>query len=465
MAFVRYLAASAGVGVLVACLTFALLTSLASRDRATRVEPAADIAAATPVESDGKGGPHAPIPAAAESFQDGSVQLAVHEPESSLAPKVRDISVIEGVLTTGESLAESMGHRGIGPDVVHVIATEMRPHFDFRRAQPGHEYVLTRDATGRPVSFRYRTSPIKAYELRLEGEDYVVDQLETALEHRAAHVAGVVSTTLYSAVTGLGAEPQVANDFTDIFAWDVDFTRAVRPGDEFKILYERLVQVDPEGNEVFVRPGKILAARYSGAAGEHAAMYFEIDEGRGGYYRPDGTAVERHFLQAPLRYSKITSRYSTARRHPILKVTRPHYGIDYAAPHGTQLWSVADGEVIYRGWAGGFGNLVKIRHANGYVSFYAHLTRFAKGLRVGDRVGQKQLIGYVGSTGLATGPHVCFRVTKDGKYVNPATARLRSPTAPPVPGEMRPLFDGARDTLLAQLDAGPAPLLVIDEAL
>jgi len=181
-------------------------------------------------------------------------------------------------------------------------------------------------------------------------------------------------------------------------------------------------------------------------------VYFETQEGHGGYYRPDGTSVEGQFLMAPLRHARVSSSYSAARRHPILKITRPHHGIDYAAPTGTPVWAVADGEVIYRARAGGFGNLVKIRHANGYVSYYAHLSRYAKHLKVGQKVAQKQVIGYVGQTGLATGPHVCFRVAKNGQYVNPA--RLRTPAGEPVPSELGETFRAASAILLAELDAG-----------
>jgi murein DD-endopeptidase MepM/ murein hydrolase activator NlpD len=175
-----------------------------------------------------------------------------------------------------------------------------------------------------------------------------------------------------------------------------------------------------------------------------------MEAGRGSYFRPDGTSVERAFLVAPLRYSRISSTYTTARRHPILNVTRRHPGIDYAAAEGSQLWSVADGTVIYRGPAGASGNLVKVRHSNGYVSHYAHLSRFADGLSVGQHVGQKEVIGYVGHTGLATGPHVCFRVTKNGRYVNPMA--IRSPAAEPIEAPQSPEFASARDQLLAALD-------------
>jgi len=197
--------------------------------------------------------------------------------------------------------------------------------------------------------------------------------------------------------------------------------------------------------------------------GDYTAIYFEESEdGYGGYYRPDGTSVEGKFLKAPLRYARISSSYTSARHHPILKITRPHYGIDYAAPTGTPIWAVADGEVIYKAPAGGFGNLVKIRHARGYVSYYAHMSRYISSLEVGQRVNQKQLIGYVGETGLATGPHVCFRVSHDGRYVNPA--ELRTPGGAPVHPAFRHAFNSARDSMLALMSSGTL-LAATEEAL
>jgi len=375
-------------------------------------------------------------------------------------PQTPRLQITRGELAAGETLASSLGRQGIPPGVVHVISRELSPLFDFRRSQPGHRYRLTRDAEGALVAFRYRTSALESYGLRRDGDVWVAAQEKAVLRSQVARIAGLVMTSLHDAVVALGERGQLANDFAEIFAWDVDFSRSVQSGDEFAILYERLYRNDEEQGEVYVRPGRILAARYKGAVGEYSALYFELEEGRGGYYRPDGSSVERQFLLAPLRFSRISSRFSSARRHPILKITRPHHGIDYVAPAGSPLWAVADGRVMYRGWAGGFGNLVKIRHSNGYVSYYAHLSRFAKGLAVGKTVQQKQVIGYVGKTGLATGPHVCFRIAKDGRYVDPR--RLQTPAGDPVPPELLASFQVTRDVLLAEIDAGP--LVAVEEA-
>jgi murein DD-endopeptidase MepM/ murein hydrolase activator NlpD len=358
-----------------------------------------------------------------------------------------------GKLGSGQTLASSLASQGVAAKVVDRIAREMRGYFDFRLAHPGDSYRLVLDDDGSVESFRFRITDLIHYDLlRDSAGRYVVNRTEAKLEPHQAMIAGIVATSLYGSITALGASAQLADDFTDVFSYDVDFSRMARVGDEYRILYERLYRTDDAGAVIFVRSGRILAARYSGENGEHTAVYFEPAEGEGGYYRPDGSSVEREFLMAPLRYSRISSRYTNARRHPILKITRPHHGIDYAAPLGTPVFAVSGGEVVHKSWAGGFGNLVKIKHPNGYTSYYAHLSRFSGDLRMGQTVSQKQVVGYVGKTGLATGPHVCFRVAKNGKYVNPA--RISSPAAPPLPLESHDKFHLRSDKLLAALDSG-----------
>ena len=168
--------------------------------------------------------------------------------------------------------------------------------------------------------------------------------------------------------------------------------------------------------------------------------------------------MRRTFLRAPVKYSRISSRYSKSRLHPILNVRRPHEGIDYAAPTGTPIWAVAEGEVIFKGWSGGFGRLIKIRHNNGYVSYYGHLSRYAGNLKVGSRVEQQQVVGYVGSTGLATGPHLDYRLKVDGRFVDPL--KVRFPHGAPVPNEELDRFAALRDELLAELSNVSPPLVL-----
>ena len=385
------------------------------------------------------------------------IHVAAHEGGAAQSLTI----VTKGQIGKGDSLATSLRRQGISPATVHLIATEMRKVFDFRRSRPGDEYRLGQDSDGRVLDFRYSQSPEESFYLAWEGTRYVVRKETADLRPQIAKIAGVVETSFYDAVIALGEQTRLANDFAQILAWDIDFSRSVHPGDEFQILYERLYRLDDDGVEVYVRPGRILAGRYEGQAGRYTVVYFEDEHGVGNYFRPDGSSVEKAFLAAPVEFSRISSRFSRARHHPILNITRPHPGIDYAAPIGTPIWAVADGIIDFKGRAGASGNFVRIRHAGGYTSHYAHLSRFAENLKVGDRVEQKQLIGYVGSTGLSTGPHVCFRVKKDGSYVDPL--KISSPAGAPVDAGELPAFETVRDQLLA--DLGPAPISYADEAL
>lgn len=369
--------------------------------------------------------------------------------------------VTRGEIGSGESLGSSLRRQGISAGAVHLIATEMREVFDFRRSRPGDHYRLGQDSDGRVLDFRYAQGPEESFYLSWEGTRYVVRKETAELRPQIAKIAGVIDSSFYGAILALGEQSALATDFARILAWDIDFSRNVHPGDEFQILYERMYRRNDDGENVYVRPGRILAGRFDGNVGRITVVYFEDEKGIGGYFRPDGSSIERAFLVAPLEFSRISSRFSRARRHPILNVTRPHPGIDYAAPEGTPVWAVADGIVEYRARAGASGNLVRIRHAGGYTSHYAHLARFATGVSVGDRVEQKQLIGYVGSTGLSTGPHVCFRVKKYGNYVDPM--RIRSPAGSPVDGARFADFQNVRDRLLA--DLGPGSISLADEAL
>ena len=382
-------------------------------------------------------------------------------PIATPAPAIeRDRIYTSGVIARGESLAYALAQQNIDRETIHKLTSELARHFDFRRTQPGHSYRLAQDAEGRVVEFRYSTSPMEGYTLVLEGDHYVVHRNELQLEPREVRIAGVVTTSLHDAIKALGESPQLASDFADIFAWDIDFTRSVRPGDEFRILYERLYFTDDAAARATCGPGRILAAQYNGTAGAYSAIYYESQPGQGAYYHPDGSSVERQFLQAPVRFARISSTYTNESFHPILRITRPHQGIDYAAPVGTPVWSVADGRVIYAGYAGGFGNLVKIRHARGYVSYYGHLSRFGGGLKVGDHVRQKQVIGYVGSTGLSTGPHVCFRIAEGWALRQPGSAA--QPAGDSVSAQHRPDFLAFRDSLLAGSSRSLVPM---DEAL
>jgi murein DD-endopeptidase MepM/ murein hydrolase activator NlpD len=363
---------------------------------------------------------------------------------SAPSPSVR---VVTGRIHRGRTLADALRREGVSPRMVDEIARGMRPVFDFRYAHAGDSFALVRDDGGGLLSFEFQRGRRDLYRLR-PGENgaFLPSHQEAPLERRVIRLWGTVHRSLFETMVALGEGPDLVHDFADIFAWDIDFSRQTRPGDRFRAVFEKFY--DRDG---FVRYGKVLAAQYAGTHETLVAVYFEDDDGYGDYYRTDGSSVRRTFLRAPVRYTRISSRYSKSRLHPVLKVRRPHEGVDYAAPVGTPIWAVADGEVIFRGWSGGFGRLVKVHHPNGYVSYYGHLSRYAEGIENGARVRQRQVLGYVGATGLSTGPHLDYRLKANGRFVDPL--RVKFPSGKPVFARNKERFLSVRDAMLRELGA------------
>jgi murein DD-endopeptidase MepM/ murein hydrolase activator NlpD len=368
------------------------------------------------------------------------------------------LTIVTGRVPRNGTLSGALRGSGVAPEMVETVARSLRGVFDVRSARPGDFYALIRDSSSQLLSFEYQRGRAEVYRVERDSAGNLVASHEAAaLERRVIQLGGVVKRSLFDALTDLGESPALVHAFTDIFAWDFDFSTQTRPGDEFRLVFEKYY--DKDG---FVRYGRVQAAEYRAARKDFVAVWFEDESGTGGYYSPDGNSLKRSFLAAPLKYSRISSRYTMSRLHPILHSRRPHEGVDYAAPVGTPVWAVADGEVVFAGWSGGFGRLIRVKHHNGYVSSYGHLSRFARGLSVGQHVAQKQLIGFVGATGLATGPHLDFRLAQNGRFLDPL--RLRIDAGEPVPPRSRSRFVKLREMRLGELrDAQPS--LVLDAAM
>jgi murein DD-endopeptidase MepM/ murein hydrolase activator NlpD len=232
-------------------------------------------------------------------------------------------------------------------------------------------------------------------------------------------VKGTLNSSLSQDMFELGVGDALVAKLADIFAWDINFFIDPRKGDRFEVVFEKLYR---EGR--FVAYGDILAAKYENRGTAKWAIAFDGGEGNRCYYGLDGTSVQKQFLKAPLRYRRVSSGYSLHRRHPILGIIRPHLGIDYAAPQGTPVYAAADGKVTFVGREGGFGNLVRIAHGGAYETSYGHLNNFAKGLHRNSRVAQGELVGTVGATGLATGPHLDYRMKRNGAFIDPQAVKL-----------------------------------------
>lgn len=248
------------------------------------------------------------------------------------------------------------------------------------------------------------------------------------------YVDVTIHNSLWQDMTDVGAEPELISELSDIFAWTVNFF-ALHEGDRFQVIYDRIVCYD----EV-VSIGKVLFARYTGDVSPVNAIRVEVEGSRDAYYNEKGENLRKAFLKAPLRFNRVSSRFTYHRKHPVTGKVRPHTGVDYAAPSGTPVYALGDGTVTSAGWTNsGGGNVIKIQHNSAYTTAYMHLKGFAKGIRKGVRVSQGQVIGYVGSTGMSTGPHLDFRVWKNGTPVDPLN--LHSPAAAPLPASEKPLLD------------------------
>ena len=330
--------------------------------------------------------------------------------------KSNDVSarqvIIKGTLKRGDSLYSSLRRQGISPEEIHKLKKALSSVINVNSLPPQSKYRLVYDTQGRFVEFIYNPNPIDTYIVSpsASGELKVYKKKPIL---KIVKKEGKIEDSVYDAILKAKESPKLAVDLAKIFAWQIDFNTEPRKGDTFKLIVEK------EEENSFSRPVRILAAQYNGKlTGKHTAIFFKDPKGYADYYTPKGRSLRRAFLRAPLKYTYISSPFSYHRLHPILRIWRPHLGIDYAAPAGTPVVSIADGLVTTVSWSYDGGKYIKIKHLNGYESVYAHLSRYARGIRKGVRVHQGQVIGYVGSSGLSTGPHLYFAISKNGRRMN-----------------------------------------------
>ncbi|MBK6341509.1 MAG: peptidoglycan DD-metalloendopeptidase family protein [Flavobacteriales bacterium] len=349
----------------------------------------------------------------------------------------------EGTVKSGASFGGLLGAEGVSASVIETLVSKAEGLFDARKLRSGHPYAfIAPDREGAtPHYFIYEADPIQYFVFHLlPGNEYVTigERAVTVTQHA---IAATVTGALYNDLAKAGADPMLAVLLSEVFAWTVDFYR-IQKGDVFSVAYaERSV----EGKRVGAP--QILAARY--ISGDKVKAAFRFGEGKEAtYFDDEGNSLRKAFLKAPLKFSRISSGFSGKRLHPVQKVMKAHLGTDYAAPYGTPILAVGDGVVEQAGRTGGNGNFVKIRHNGVYSTQYLHMRKVL--VKQGQRVQQGDVIGEVGSTGLATGPHVCFRFWKNGAQVDHRKEEF--PSAEPIAQELRPAFDAARDSLSAQLD-------------
>lgn len=338
-------------------------------------------------------------------------------------------------LQRGETLTQLLQRVQVAEADARALLDEVSKHQNLRRLQAGAVVSYRTGYTdGEVRNLEFQLDADRTLNVQRSEGAWLAEVAEVPVYTDTVVLSGAVKSSLYAALmqgdgAGVPAEERrgIADVLADrIFAWQIDFSRDLRPGDEYRILYER--QVRPDGT---ARSSRVLGVNFDIAGRARTAYLFRGPDGRDDYFDEDGESLRRAFLRAPLEFRRISSAFSSGRFHPVLKVRRPHNGVDYAAATGTPVRAVGDGVISRANWGGGYGNLVEIRHQRGYSSRYAHLQRFATGIRSGTRVRQGDVIGYVGATGLATGPHLHYEFHENGRPVNPNN--IRYITGEPVP--------------------------------
>ena len=322
------------------------------------------------------------------------------------------------------------------PDA-RTIARQLRPGKTVT-AKTGHDGLLT--ALYFPINGKDSMLVVE----RKDG-GFVASEQTIHLSAQIRVKSGEIVSSLFGATDAAGIPDAVATQLAEIFSSDIDFYRDLRKGDKFSVIFESLTH-----NGQYMRSGRILAAEFTNDNRTYQAYWFQVEDGKGGYYNGDGKSLRKAFLRSPLEFSRVTSGFSNARVHPVLQVTRAHKGIDYGAPVGTRVRAVADGVVEFSGRQGGYGNLIVLKHQGKYSTAYGHLNGFAPGVRKGMRVSQSDAIGFVGQTGVATGPHLHYEFRVDGQQINPTIASL--PAAIPLDSAQLSRFRTTTASLRSHLD-------------
>ncbi|MFK8165758.1 MAG: peptidoglycan DD-metalloendopeptidase family protein [Lewinella sp.] len=347
-------------------------------------------------------------------------------------------------ILNGQTLSDILTLQGLGNQESFDASTRFNAMFNVRGLRAGRTYTVLDDPDTEGIDFLvYQPSMFNFVRLDLKGKELDL-KADLPLTVETGFAAGVIESNVSEALDGTGHTVALTAGMESALQWSVDFYH-MQPQDRFQLVYEKQKVGEDEAI------GKVLAARYSTGGEDIYAFWYETpDSSYAGFLGLNGEPMKSTFLKSPVQFSRISSSYNLRRYHPILKRTRPHYGTDYAAPYGTPILSVADGVIIERGRRGGNGNFVKVRHTKQLTTQYLHMQKFAAGQKVGSRVKQGETIGYVGSTGLATGPHVCFRFWKDNKQID--HTKLKFPPAKKMDDEMLPGFFAQRDAFLAQLN-------------
>jgi murein DD-endopeptidase MepM/ murein hydrolase activator NlpD len=343
-----------------------------------------------------------------------------------------------------QTITEALAQHGLSDSLIKEIVDCARPAYNLAKVKTRQLYSLCMTPEGKFRDFHYALDDkryLTVYHDRTR--DRLVSEVkDIKYDTQVESVSAQIDSSLFASIERIGEKDQLALDIAEIFSSDIDFNTDIQKGDSFHALVEKRYL-----NDELIGYGAILATSFSNKQKTFMGFRFDDENGKNAYYGPDGKSLKKSFLKSPLKFSRISSKFSNSRMHPVLRIVRPHLGVDYAAPAGTPVHAVGTGTVTSAGWNGGSGRMVKLRHSGGYETMYLHLSRIA--VKSGSRVSQGEVIGSVGSSGLSTGPHLDFRVYRHGKAINPL--KVVSPPGAPIPSAQFDQFVAVRDSLLAQL--------------
>ncbi|MDE2307375.1 MAG: peptidoglycan DD-metalloendopeptidase family protein [Xanthomonadaceae bacterium] len=366
------------------------------------------------------------------------------------APTVADWQVVR--VHPGQTLSDIFSGRGLSmTDLQKVIDAAGKTGSVLQSIRPGDEFDFLIGRDGQLQAFRFDKDDATRATMRFDAGNPVLTLQARAIEQRVHMAHAVIESSLFGAGAKAGLNEGMIVKLADVFKYDIDFLKDIRSGDSFTVIYD-----DVYRDGVYDHAGDIIAAEFFNRGHRYTAYRFKEPDGSYNYYSEDGRPLRKSLLRTPVAFTRISSRFSLARKHPILGYTRAHKGVDYAAPTGTPIHAAGDGVIVYRGWERGFGNFVLIKHSAEYSTAYAHMSRFEPGERVGTHVHQGQVIGFVGMTGLATGPHLHYEVRVYGKQENPLTVTMPKPK--PLPPKLLAQFKQQMQPMLARLKATDADI-------
>jgi len=374
----------------------------------------------------------------------------VPEPRIEYGIVVDSFYVVKDLVKANENLSTILMNYSTSMITIEQLVTTAAGIFDVRKIRTGNKYTIlcSNDSLKKAQYFIYESNPTE-YVVFEMGDSLHVHIGQKEVEVRIKTASNKIASSLWNAMSEIKASPNLTIALSEIYAWTIDFY-AIQKGDNFTAIYEELFV---EGESIGL--GNILSARFNSNGKDNFAFRFEQDN-RTDYFDEKGQSLRRAFLKAPLKFSRISSHFSNSRLHPVLRIRRPHHGVDYAAPKGTPVHSIGNGTVIEARYAGGAGRMIKIKHNSTYSTAYLHLSGYAKGINRGSHVQQGQVIGYVGSSGLSTGPHLDFRFYKNGSPVDPL--KVESPPALPVKKELTDSFNLVKSVQFRKLDSLNMPV-------